>query len=339
MTYDYCDVGIINPVLHLDTIDSLAKFSENNILFTSDTQKILVCDFQSGDLSYLKPTLKKDEYIKAFDINRDGSLVVLVTHISQENKDTIVLLNVKSGKITSIASQTFLYNVKIKNNIVAYSTSYDIVLYNIDLQTYVQLFNPESSRIHTFSFSKDGNLLAYEDNQNIQIYNLSTGNTLTLAQKSGPLGINFEFSPDNSLLINWTTNNSFSVWDIEKNKFISIDKHKDFINSASFSPSENLFATASDDGQIFTWDSTTLVNSNMLVGDGEVVVDIDFHPTQSLLIAGYQNGDVLIWNYKSGKQLASHNIGRGLIDVVFSPTGDLYVAAGFHETYVWKVSH
>lgn len=87
--------------------------------------------------------------------------------------------------------------------------------------------------------------------------------------------------------------------------FIIILYYRNFDNS--FSPSDNKFATCSDDGTLRVWDFLRCQEERVLRGHGADVKCVHWHPQKALIVSGSKDNQqpIKLWDPKSGQALAT----------------------------------
>ncbi|XP_077998427.1 uncharacterized protein LOC144451462 [Glandiceps talaboti] len=96
-------------------------------------------------------------------------------------------------------------------------------------------------------------------------------------------------------------------WQSNMNNVKMFQAHKEPIREASFCPTDNKFATCSDDGTVRIWDFMRCHEERILRGHGADVRCVDWHPQKSLLVSGSKDSQqpVKLWDPKSGHSLAT----------------------------------
>lgn len=84
----------------------------------------------------------------------------------------------------------------------------------------------------------------------------------------------------------------------------SLDAHRNFVNSAQFSPDTRLIASGSEDKTVRLFDIT----SHNLIRTFEpahltAVNDVQFHPDGTCIAAGSHDQTINIWDIRSSKQI------------------------------------
>ncbi|XP_070560840.1 pre-mRNA 3' end processing protein WDR33-like [Ptychodera flava] len=96
-------------------------------------------------------------------------------------------------------------------------------------------------------------------------------------------------------------------WQSNMNNVKMFQAHKEPIREASFCPTDNKFATCSDDGTVRIWDFLRCHEERILRGHGADVRCVDWHPIKSLLVSGSKDSQqpVKLWDPKMGTSLAT----------------------------------
>lgn len=91
------------------------------------------------------------------------------------------------------------------------------------------------------------------------------------------------------------------------NKHQSINSYRDCDFICSFSPSDNKFATCSDDGTLRVWDFLRCQEERVLRGHGADVKCVHWHPQKALIVSGSKDNQqpIKLWDPKSGQALAT----------------------------------
>lgn len=253
-----------------------------------------------------------------------------------------------------------------RDSIVVSTDSVTGGVWNLGNQGYEQTFQRRySSRI---SYSQDGSkyVALTDDLQEIYLHDLLTSTSRPIAYKINNFLV-IDLSPDGKkLLIGNGEGNAFGkdgnngdviVWDVEKDREIKyIKHHKGGINAVSFSPDGTTFATASNDGTVCLWgtssgrlvktfDLSLPVRNVVFQPDGREFV-VAFGGNVDMRTVGIVNAakanSVRFFDIETGKEIDSFggefkmtaNKFSGFKSVTYSPDGK-FVAAGAFDGKVW----
>ncbi|CAB3371027.1 Hypothetical predicted protein [Cloeon dipterum] len=119
-------------------------------------------------------------------------------------------------------------------------------------------------------------------------------------------------------------------WQSNMNNVKMFQAHKEALRGISFSPTDQKFATCSDDGTIRIWDFLRCQEERILRGHGADVKCIHWHPHKGLIISGSKDNQqpVKLWDPKSGQSLATlHAHKSTVMDVRWNDNGNWLVTA------------
>ncbi|XP_018358637.1 PREDICTED: DDB1- and CUL4-associated factor 10 [Trachymyrmex cornetzi] len=125
------------------------------------------------------------------------------------------------------------------------------------------------------------------------------GDNLTAARHGGVF--NLEYSPDGSLLLAACEKKSILMFDPLCRKLIhAIDNaHSDCVNCVRFLD-QRMFATCSDDSTVALWDARNLKQRiRTLQGHSNWVKNIEYSPSDSLLLTSGFDGSIYTWDINS----------------------------------------
>lgn len=112
---------------------------------------------------------------------------------------------------------------------------------------------------------------------------------------------------------------------------LSLDSHKDIVWSVAFSLVGHLAASASKDGTIILWDTTTWQPKfPPLTGHEGEVYSIAFSPDGKTLASGGSDKTIKLWETQSGRLMETLPVEhtKPVLRVAFSPDGDLLASCG-----------
>jgi len=103
---------------------------------------------------------------------------------------------------------------------------------------------------------------------------------------------------------------------------------KGIINEIAYSPNGEYLAVAASVG-IWIYDMETYQEVALLTGPTGPVSSVAFSPDGSTIVSGYDSGDILVWDVKTGKRMQSFpTVQEWVSSVAFSPDGKIIASGG-----------
>jgi WD40 repeat protein len=191
----------------------------------------------------------------------------------------------------------------------------NVLLWNINLRKEEYIFKGHRlsplGRIHSIAFSKVGNLLASaSQDSTVKLWNTATGEQYASLENAEPV-YSVSFSPKGSTLVSGSSKGSVEFWDVEGKCRLDILKSKALssIKSLAFSSDGSTLAVGGDTVSDYVdakyveiWDINEKKIIHVLDGHSDLVYSVAFSPDGQLLASGSKDGNVKLWNVKSGKE-------------------------------------
>ena len=261
---------------------------------------IQVWDTSSGNLKRELQLVKKSDEHDSVLFTPNGQLLVFI------NSDTIMMWNSATGAyVDVIQSNVFLYAasscVSPDSRLLATSSTSDVHLWDLVTGAKHNIFKGHSDHINSMQFSPDGYLLATA-------------------------------SCDSTVLL-WDAHTKATREDIEEDL-----EGQSGIESVSFSPCGDLFASASPSG-LQVWNSTA-ENSRSIIDSSEAGSswpdEINFSPNGQLLAAGFAEPgpfDIRVWDPTTAelKGVFKGHM-RHISAIIFSPDGQIMASGSEDQT-------
>ena len=241
------------------------------------------------------------------------------------------------------------------------SNSFSTDYYNFQKESIATLpESPNQGYVDTFTFTPDGTkLLTGASDGTIMLWDIDSGSVIR-TYKIAPYSPEYRylcpvsaisFSPDGKKFIaaykgysgpftsnsNLYEGNLARIWDVNTGQIlITIEGHKEFVNSAVFSPDGTKVATCSGtsdtnakDKTAKVWDSTTGKEIISFEGHASGVNSIIFSSDSTKLLTGGYDHCAILWDLSTGQQiLKCSEPNCDILDVALSPDSKKIITFG-----------
>jgi WD40 repeat protein/DNA-binding SARP family transcriptional activator len=169
--------------------------------------------------------------------------------------------------------------------------------------------------LYNIAFSQDDSrLVVFWENERFQIWETESGALVeeftvgeyatNLVKQSMPAVV----TPDGHVIVLADEKDNIPLivlWDIAADEAVATlpQNHTDEVHQVSVSPDGNLLATASYDGSVRLWDTTTgAQHGEALLGHTARALSVAFSPDGSTLVSGGADDQAILWDVATGQQ-------------------------------------
>ncbi|KAI9207852.1 WD40-repeat-containing domain protein [Polychytrium aggregatum] len=160
------------------------------------------------------------------------------------------------------------------------------------------------------------------------LWNGLTFNFETILQAHDTAVRAMTWSRNDTWMITGDASGTIKYWQSNMNNLKVVQGHRESVRDITFSPTDNKFASCSDDQFIKIWSFADAVEERVLQGHNWDVKCIDWHPTKALLASGSKDNLVKLWDPKNGKPLTTlHGHKNTILGIEWNRNGNWLVTA------------
>tara|TARA_B100000686_G_C16800818_1_gene985893 strand:+ start:1301 stop:3316 length:2016 start_codon:yes stop_codon:yes gene_type:complete len=304
---------------HAVCIDNKGRY----VFYGGGYNTIVVWDLQNGKTVVLQEGYKgHKEKITAVSVSPDGQF-----GLAGSNFGNLTLWSLKSEKLIKtftrntgpIAAVAFTPNGKY---VLAGGAGYILKMWNVSTGKEFRDFVPNPISLEAVALSKDGRyILAGGKGPKFALWDLKVKSLKATTLNSPGIIENFSFSQNGRYFL--TSGVRLRLWNLLDRSYIRDFKVKSvFVESAKFSPDDQLIASVGWTKSIELWKVATGERAGILEGHNHYVQSVAFSPDGDLVASGDWGGNIKIWNLTSETEQKNFNDGSHFVEsLVFSPDG------------------
>ena len=329
-------------------IARLGKGSINEITFSPDGSKFAVST-TIGVWIYSAENGKELALLKSNEIDVVSSVFTLdgKSLISAATNGETHLWNATTGEKLSRLTDgnDFVEEVALSGD------SSKLVTNSMDDKFRVyDLENPETDplviddtfqRVNILEFSNDGEIIAATkvphhsqsgrtvENVRLQVWNTKTKNLLLNIPGEDPYITAMKLLPDGNTVITADLDNRIQIWNIAAGSTSLTFNVSEEGNSLAYAPKSKILASCNE--KISLWDISSngeqATLKRTLKGQKHTIIASVFSPDENTLVTASNDGTIVAWDVKTGKQLFDTSGHTGSTQqLAFSKTGDTLIS-------------
>ncbi|MEM6528213.1 MAG: hypothetical protein AAF653_07950, partial [Chloroflexota bacterium] len=175
----------------------------------------------------------------------------------------------------------------------------DSTIVKWDVETGEQLARFEGAHedgVLALNINPDGDLVISGSNDgSVVVWDLETLEERVRILGNREAAYDISFAPDGETIFVALDNGAIGQWSVSTGRAVrTLMGHRGAVRSIDLSEDGTVMVSGSEDGTIILWDATTFNRINRFDA-GEPVVSVALHPTEPLVLAATEDGDVALW--------------------------------------------
>ncbi len=222
--------------------------------------------------------------------------------------NTLTLWNLRNHRrVKTLKGHSgWVYDVKFSPNgdiLASVSRDQTIRLWDVKTGQEIARLRGQAKDIQSIAFSQDGQLLVTGSGDGrVELWNWPTQQLIRSILAHSKAIWSVAISPDGQTLATGSWDHSIKLWDLNQLRseyFYSLPRqtligHQDKVSSVIFSPHGDTLASGDFQGKVKLWSTQTGALQGTLNGHRSWV-DLQFHPSQNLLLSGSLDKTIRIW--------------------------------------------
>ena len=350
---------------HLSDVNHLTFAPDGNML-ASDSYDGTVKFWDIETKQVLQTRIIGHMWIRTASFLGDGSNIVsvfsngIITNWDLQNSEKTTLITKATLEeplyweayrhLVLSPDATILANYGIQSDPAKSNYGYDVLrLTDVNTGREVATF----PRIAAEVFSPDGKTTANGVGNTIRLLNLETGETREIitsehdedSDEHKPLIASLVFSPDGKKIVSGTMGGHLQIWSVETGEKLSFffeetppkgNMYQEAIRSLAYSSDGALLAVGSTERFRLIGSTKQTRLKEIVYGPREYSDTFIFSPDDTILIVGFEDGRIELWDVVTGEKLTSLN-GHTVFarDLKFSPDNKTLMSVGGGYILFW----
>jgi len=221
------------------------------------------------------------------------------------------------------------------NTIATGFTNKNIVIFDALTGSQIAVLSGHTDYVGSLTFSMDGTLLVSGSFDNtIKLWDIQTGGVVKTFYGHTGLVLSVSISADNTRIASGSIDKTIHLWEIGTGQCCIIEKHKDRVDTVSFSPTNpQLLLSASEDDTVRQWGI-----DGQQIGPKYAGHDVAFSSDGTQFVS-CAHATITVQNTDSGATMAEFYLAnKYLIHCCFSPDGRFIAASAGHTIYLWDIT-
>ncbi|MGK0217391.1 MAG: WD40 repeat protein [Planctomycetota bacterium] len=170
----------------------------------------------------------------------------------------------------------------------------------------LRLLEGHPAQVSDLVFMADGKrLVSVGQGGRAYIWDVESGERLEALPNHGAPILSVDVASDGRIVISTAENSAYLWSDVRGSAPRRLEGHSEQVHDVVFSPDGKTIASASADGTLRLWDSSTLATLAVISGHQGPVVSVRFDPSgEHLLSAGWEDG-MRVWEAQTGGPVAA----------------------------------